>query len=312
MSFRDNPKVSVLIPAYNVAEWIEESLLSILGQSYENIEVIVVDDCSTDGTYEIIRRVAENEPRMKVLRNERNMKIVDTLNYGLTHCTGDFVLRHDGDDVSEIKRIEVQLKHLLENELDLVGTQMLPIDRSGRVIGAQSRLPLSHELIEKIANFSSPLTHIWICKKEIYDKLGGYRKVPYAEDFDFLLRAIDSGFKCGNTSVALTKIRHRHGNTSDIASLSQRKGYFYALELHKQRKAQNYDSYNDVDAAKLIKHNKLVNYFHSLSTKCLHKAFQSNNKLEMFFYTLLSAVMSFYNAHYIYQRIKVKMLLSNQ
>ncbi|EOK5645209.1 hypothetical protein ABMV82_005202, partial [Escherichia coli] len=88
-------------------------------------------------------------------------------------------------------------------------------------------------------------------------KLGGYRKVPYAEDFDFLLRAIDSGFKCGNTSVALTKIRHRHGNTSDIASLSQRKGYFYALELHKQRKAQNYDSYNDVDAAKLIKHNKL-------------------------------------------------------
>ncbi|EHK7080563.1 glycosyltransferase family 2 protein, partial [Escherichia coli] len=66
MSFRDNPKVSVLIPAYNVAEWIEESLLSILGQSYENIEVIVVDDCSTDGTYEIIRRVAENEPRMKV------------------------------------------------------------------------------------------------------------------------------------------------------------------------------------------------------------------------------------------------------
>ncbi|ENB5758506.1 glycosyltransferase family 2 protein [Escherichia albertii] len=309
MNFSDNPKVSVLIPTYNVVEWIEESLLSILEQSYKNIEIVVVDDCSTDGTYEILCKIAENEPRVLVLRNERNMQIVDTLNIGLTHCTGDFILRHDGDDVSEIDRIEVQLKYLIENKLDLVGTQMLPIDSSGQVIGAKSKLPLSHELIEKIANFSSPLTHVWICKKNIYDKLGGYRKVPYAEDFDFLLRTIDSGFKCGNTSVALTRIRHRYGNTSDVASLSQRKGYFYALKLHKQRQIHNYDYYNDVDAVNLTRHNKLVSYFHSLSTRFLHKAFKSKNKLEKILYTVLSASTSYYNAHYIYQRIKVNIIL---
>lgn len=305
------PKVSVLIPAYNVEAWVEESLRSILTQSYSNLEIVIVDDCSTDKTFEIITKLACEDKRIIPLKNSVNKKIVDTLNYGLQYCSGEYILRHDADDVSEPNRITEQLSYLIENELDLVGTQMIPIDSEGEIIGPQSGLPITHDLITKVSNFSSPLTHIWICKSEIYKQLNGYRKVPYAEDFDFLLRTIDFGYKCGNTPVALTRIRHRHGNTSDVASLAQRKSYFYALRLHHERLKYTKDSYSELDHEKLTVHNPLIDILHSFSTKMLHKAFKSKSKIGVLFYTFLSAFTSYYNLQYIYQRIRVRLMLRN-
>ncbi|WP_065358490.1 glycosyltransferase family 2 protein [Kluyvera georgiana] len=307
---KDTPKISVLIPAYNVEQWIEESLLSILKQSYNNIEVIIIDDCSSDKTFELIKGIAATDSRVLFFRNNKNMKIVDTLNYGLKHCTGDYILRHDADDVSEPDRIMEQFNCLIREDLDIIGTQMLPIDSDGKIIGSISKLPLSHEMIVKIANLSSPLTHVWLCKREIYDRLGMYRHVPYAEDFDFILRAIDAGYKCGNTSKALTRIRHRDGNTSDVASLPQRKGHFYALKLHKQRLKTGVDNYSFSDSVKLLKSYKLVVLAHNISTRFLNAAYRSNNKLASIFYVIISSSLSYYNAHYIVTRLLTKRILS--
>ncbi|WP_260863431.1 glycosyltransferase family 2 protein [Citrobacter sp. Marseille-Q6884] len=307
---KNTPKISVLIPAYNVEQWVEESLLSILRQTYENLEVIVVDDCSTDKTYELIKGMAARDSRIVSLRNSSNLGIVGTLNYGLRYCTGDYILRHDADDVSESNRITEQLSCLIENKLDLVGTQMLPIDNEGNIIGPISKLPLSHEMIARIANLISPLTHVWLCKRDIYNKLEGYRNIPYAEDFDFVLRAIDAGFKCGNTFSALTRIRHRPGNTSDVASLSQRRGHFYALKLHKQRLKTGIDRYNISDSEKILESNKIVALAHSKSTKMLSTAYRSNNKLITILYVICSCALSYYNTHYIFSRILAKRIVS--
>ncbi|HCB3268872.1 TPA: glycosyltransferase family 2 protein [Citrobacter amalonaticus] len=306
-----HPKVSVLIPAYNVEAWVEESISSILKQSYENLEIVIIDDCSTDKTYEVITKFACEDKRIIPLKNCVNKKIVDTLNYGLQYCSGDYILRHDADDVSEPNRIAEQLKYLLENNLDLVGTQMIPINSDGEIIGPQSGLPITHNLITKVANFSSPLTHVWICKTQIYKHLNGYRKVPYAEDFDFVLRAIDYGYICGNTPVALTRIRHRNGNTNDVASLAQRKGYFYALKLHRERLKYTKDSYSEHDYDRLIVHNPMIERLHSFSTKMLHKAFKSSTKTGVLYYTFLSILTSYYNLQYVFQRIKVRLMLRN-
>lgn len=305
-----NPKVSVLIPAFNVEKWVEESLLSIVNQSYKNIEIIVIDDCSTDKTYELIENIAAIDSRVVLLRNEENLKIVKTLNYGLEYCTGDFVLRHDADDVSEPDRIIKQLTYLLQNELDVVGTQMLPIDNFGNIIGAVSRQPLSHEMVLKVARLSSPLAHVWLCKRYVYDKLKGYRNVPYAEDFDFILRSIDAGFKCGNTPEALARIRHRDGNTSDVASLVQRKGHFYALKLRKQRLRTGMDNYNIHDSDNLFKATKLVSITHKISTKMLSAAYRSNNKVITIICVICSCTLSYYNAHYLFTRLLIKRVLS--
>lgn len=304
--------ISVLIPTYNVADWILESIESILKQSYENLELIIVDDYSTDGTYELLLRLSQLDSRIKLYRNSTNKKIVYTLNFALTKAKGEYIARHDGDDVALYDRLECQINYLKAHNLDLVGTQMIPINEKGEIIGNQSNLPNGINNIIKTARYSSPITHIWVAKREVYERLNGYREVPYAEDYDFILRAIDEGFSCDNTPNALMKIRHRAGNTSDVASLAQRKGALYALKLHKQRIASGSDKFSMEDADRLLKSNKVLTYFHHVSTNYLKRAFNSNNVLLRVGFILTCCLLSFYNAQYLYSRFITKRILKWQ
>lgn len=303
------PFVSILIPVYNVEKWIVESIESLLKQDFENFEIIIVDDCSNDKTFELVTKLSNKDKRIKVLQNDKNRRIVDTLNIGLKYCRGDYILRHDGDDIALPNRIYTQLKRLLNEGLDIVGTQMIPIDTDGNVIGNASKLPLDQKSIVKYARFCSPVTHIWICKREVYDCLKGYRDVPYAEDYDFILRALDYGFKCGNTKEALMMIRHRSGNTSDIASLFQRKGHLYALDLHKERKDKLNDSFNVLKSRKLLKTNILTYKLHQISSFFMRKAYLTKSSLLKIVFVFISCISSYYNAQYIYSRVRVKCLL---
>ena len=92
--------ISVLMPVYNVASYVSEAIESILKQTYTNFEFIIIDDCSTDGTFAICEGYARKDNRIVLLHNEQNLKIEGSLNRGLAHCHGKFVIRMDGDDVS--------------------------------------------------------------------------------------------------------------------------------------------------------------------------------------------------------------------
>lgn len=304
--------ISVLIPTYNVAKWVQESILSILNQTYTALEVIIVDDCSTDGTYAILETIAKSDSRVKLYRNDTNKKIVYTLNFALNQATGKYIARHDGDDVALPTRFQSQIEFLQSKNLDLVGTQMIPIDEYGDQIGPESTLPIGIDIIKKTAKYSSPITHIWVAKKNVYDRLEGYREIPYAEDYDFILRALDEGFICDNTHAALMKIRHRSGNTSDVASLAQRKGALYALKLHKQRMSSGYDDYDIKTSEKLYFSHSAVSYFHRISTQLLKRAYNSDGKALLIFYSLASCMLSYYNLQYLYSRFKTKRILKNE
>lgn len=303
-------RISVLIPTYNVQNWIEESLSSILNQSYKNIEVIIVDDCSTDCTYAILEKIAESDSRVKLFKNDSNRKIVKTLNFALSKSTGEYIARHDGDDVAFGNRLKMQLEYLIKNDLDLIGSQMIPIDENGGVIGEISELPVGEKKVKACAEYSSPITHIWLSKKLVYERLDGYREVPYAEDYDFILRAIDAGFKCDNPSEAYMKIRHRAGNTSDVASLAQRKGHLYALKLHKKRIKGEDEHYDELFAEKINNVNPIIKKMHNISTLFLKKGYVTKNLFLKVIYSLLCCAFSYYNAHYLYTRFKFKRLSS--
>ena len=105
MNNKKNPKVSVIIPTYNVERYIQECIKSIQEQTYDNIEIVVVDDCSTDKTYEILKNIEEKDRRLKVFKNDKNMKICYTLNRALKNSTGEYIVRMDGDDISSSDRI---------------------------------------------------------------------------------------------------------------------------------------------------------------------------------------------------------------
>ncbi|MGK3600494.1 glycosyltransferase family 2 protein, partial [Escherichia coli] len=164
------------------------AIKSIIEQTYKKIEIIIIDDYSTDNTREKIQNLARTDSRIKIIYNKENQKIVKSLNQGLLLAKGQYIARFDGDDIAAPDRIEKQLHYLEANDLDIVGCQMHSINEIGEHL-TKSISPVGEDIVTKVSKYVSPIAHIWLAKREVYDELQGYREIPYAEDYDFILRA---------------------------------------------------------------------------------------------------------------------------
>ncbi len=114
--------MTVIIPAYNVEHVIRSSLDSVLAQTWTNLEIIVVDDCSTDTTVEIVKTYVQRDARVQLIRTETNSGPYVARNLALSQATGDFVTVNDADDWSHPKKIETQVQHLIENPSVIANT----------------------------------------------------------------------------------------------------------------------------------------------------------------------------------------------
>ena len=88
-------KVTVLMPTFNVSQYVKDAVESVLGQTYSDFELLVIDDCSSDNTIDIVRGI--KDPRIRIERNERNLGLADNLNRGLSLIKTEYVARMDGD-----------------------------------------------------------------------------------------------------------------------------------------------------------------------------------------------------------------------
>jgi len=113
------PLVSVVMPAYNAEKYISEAIESILNQTFKDFEFIIIDDGSTDRTWEIIQEYAKKDERIVPLRNDKNLKICMTLNKGIEASRGKYIARMDSDDWSYPNRLEKQV-NFLEKNTDIV------------------------------------------------------------------------------------------------------------------------------------------------------------------------------------------------
>lgn len=204
-----NPRVSVIMGIYNCEDTLSESIESILNQTYNDWEFIICDDASTDNSFMIASHYALQYPnKIKVFRNERNLKLAATLNKCLEIANGEYIARHDGDDISIPERFEKQVTFLDSNpEYMLVGTGMIPFDENGD-IGV--RLGLTEPKKEDIAINNGFMHATIMMRKEAYRNLNGYRVVTQtrrAEDFDLWIRFYAMGFKGYNLQEPLYKVR---------------------------------------------------------------------------------------------------------
>lgn len=305
--------ISVLIPVFNVVEFVEEAILSVCKQTYKNLEIIIIDDCSTDGTYESVKQLAELDSRIKLYRNEQNLKLVGTLNKALEYVTGEYVLRMDGDDISMPDRVEKMYDFLQKNsDYVLVGSQVNTIDEQGNQIG-QPNLPNTLEVIQKVCPYISPILHIWLCKTSIYVELNGYRNILGAEDYDFILRVLSKGYKIKNLDDRLYSVRVRQGNTISTVGLKQQISHQYCVQLYKERlKNHNQDSFNEnyllslYDLA-IVEQDKFIYDYANFKKGFL--MLRTKKKLGVY-YIMLAYVCSPYIRSYLNDRImyRLKML----
>jgi glycosyltransferase involved in cell wall biosynthesis len=306
------PLISVVIPAYNVEPFIEEAIRSIMNQTYENLEIIVVDDASTDHTYQILQKLAAIDYRIKLFRNEKNKRIVETLNFGIEQVTGPYIVRMDGDDVSLPTKIEAQYNFLINNpDIDLVGINVTMIDEAGKKIHDEEYIS-DPEGIKEASKYVSPVGHFWLTKTSIYRSIGNYR-IPSAEDLDFLLRAIDRGYKLYNLPKYLYLQRQRRGNTATALGLTQIKSIGYVRRLHKERVTRGImeDSYTPANYKKALETSRLEKTTFNIASKFHYKYIQYKNrsKLTALIYRLLAILFSpVYQLRPIYNRWQYKKL----
>ncbi len=119
------PRVSVILPAYNSEKYIDESINSILNQTFTDFELIILNDGSTDKTPEIIQKYADSDKRIIFVNNRENRGLIAVLNQGLDMARGEYIARMDSDDISLPERFDKQVKYLDQNpDVGVLGTKI--------------------------------------------------------------------------------------------------------------------------------------------------------------------------------------------
>lgn len=305
--------VSVIIPIYNVEAYVKEAIQSIQKQTYKNLEIIIIDDGSSDSSYEIVNELAKHDPRIQLYKNKENLKIVKTLNRALTLAKGEYIARMDGDDISALDRIEKKIKFLEENpKIDLIGCSIKAIDSNGNIIGQTTHYS-DQKLLLATLKYVTPVSHIWVARRNVYDRLNGYREIPGVEDYDFLLRMNSIGLNYTNLESYFGYFVRlgRDGNTINRLGLIQRKMHLYAYDLYKMRlRNNNLDNFNSKNLRKHIKTYSFLEKIHNVSSRYLYKAIKAKGgkKYLKCLWYLFCSLISPYQINYLIQRFKYRVI----
>ncbi len=213
-------KVSVLMGIYNCEKTLPDAIDSIIAQTYENWELIMCDDCSTDGTYAVAETYAAKYPgKIILLKNGQNSKLAFTLNRCLEAAGGEFVARMDGDDKCLPERFEKQVEYLRAHPgVSLVGTAMQRFYNDGSY-GAVAFCPEHPDRFTPHQNGPSFNHATILAFKSVFDELGGYQVLPRTvrgQDRDLWFRFFKAGYKGDNMPDALYLVRE------DVEAINRR------------------------------------------------------------------------------------------
>jgi glycosyltransferase involved in cell wall biosynthesis len=209
--------VSVLLPIYNCQETLKDAVESVLAQTYADLELIIVNDGSTDQSLGIVEEFKKHDSRIKII-NQPNQGIVAALNSAITEATGYYIARMDGDDISHPTRIQEQVSFLNTHpNVALLGTFYIEIP-SGRPCTMPSG---TRQVMEYLKNNGNALVHSsTMMRTAVCKELLGYRQVfPHCEDYDLWLR-IAEHYEVDNLPRYLIDYR-RHFNSISQKNLEQ-------------------------------------------------------------------------------------------
>ena len=181
------PKISVLMPAYNAEKYIKEAIDSILAQTFEDFELIILNDCSKDNTEQLI--LSYSDKRIVYLKNQENMGVAATLNKGIDAAKGEYIARMDADDISLPQRFEKQVAYLdAHSEVAVLGTEVENFDENGNLQPMVYRACAAQLKIDLL--FASVLAHPSVMmRRQVVARLGGYdREFEGLEDYDLWCR----------------------------------------------------------------------------------------------------------------------------
>lgn len=265
------------MPVYNPKSGLEDSIKSIINQTYKEIEFLIINDCSSKEFVKVINFYARKYKNIKVINNQERKGIVYSLNLGFHYASGKYIARMDSDDFSLPTRLEKQINHLKENpELSILGSQALICDENMSPLH-QTKLPTSNEDIKFALMSSNPLihpsvifrsSHLLIFKNNLYIKNNRFN----IEDYDLWIRAMNLGLKIENHNKVLIKYRksgeslshillsknnkiHKKNILNSMISIQKR----YPLNL--RYSCRNFNSYDLLSKKNYIQRSQIISFF---------------------------------------------------
>jgi glycosyltransferase involved in cell wall biosynthesis len=184
-------KISLIMPVYNGAKFIKQTIESVLNQSFSDFEFIIIDDGSLDNSFEIINSFQDD--RIKYFKNEKNSGIVFSLNRALEIASSEYIARIDADDICIQDRLKLQLEFLEQNSnVGVCSGSICYIDSNG-VQGLTVKMPISNDDCKIKFLFGNPIIHpASMFRRELALKVGGYTAgMEPAEDYDFWLKILE-------------------------------------------------------------------------------------------------------------------------
>jgi glycosyltransferase involved in cell wall biosynthesis len=205
------PTVSVLLPVWNGEAFLAAAIESIVRQTFSSLELVVIDDGSSDGTAAIAEDFASGDRRVRVLHRPHE-GLSATLNAGIAAARGDYVARMDADDISVPDRLRKQVAYLDTHPACVaVGAWIEVIDDAGRHIGLKTFVKTHEEISAALLRGISPMAHpTMVMRRDALQAAGGYdaRRSP-SEDFDLWFRLGERGQLANLGEALLQHRRHK-------------------------------------------------------------------------------------------------------
>ena len=208
-----NPRVTVFMPVYDSEAYLREAIDSILSQSFGDLELVVADDGSSDGSLAIARDAAQADPRVRILALPHGGEVA-ARDAALAVSRGDLLLNHDSDDVSLPGKLETLVTYLAEHpRTAIVGCLADYFDDAGRTLGGPALETEPGRIRTTFGRANAIVNSAALIRRQVFRAIGGYREeYRSADDYDFFSRALQAGFELANVPSVLHRIR-LHGES---------------------------------------------------------------------------------------------------
>lgn len=230
------PLVSIITPSYNSEGFIKETIESVLNQTYTNWEMIIIDDCSTDNSPEIIKEYMKIDSRIKYLKNKENSGPAISRNLGLDNSKGEYIAFLDSDDVWFKEKLQIQMEYIIKNKTDILHNNYYFCDENGKIIKeVKNDYRLNYK---KILKSNQIKTSFLIVKKEVLKNIR-FQNIKH-EDYAFFLDFLRENNECFCISKPLGKYRI---NSTSVSSNKLRSA-IWTWKIYR-----NYEKFNLIKAS---------------------------------------------------------------
>ena len=217
-------EISVIMSVYNQEKFLSDSIESILCQSEGNFEFLIIDDCSSDNSYDLIQNYSKKDGRIKLFKNSKNLGLTKSLNKILKKAKGKYIARMDADDISMASRLKEELSVFKENyNIGVVFSLSQIIDAENNLVCNKWQPKKINNILDKMP-YHNYITHSsCMISHDLFKKFGGYNEDYYlAQDWELWLRLINESvnFYCVNNVLLLFRVHD--SNISNKSSKSLR------------------------------------------------------------------------------------------